>query len=311
LNTPSQTGETLLPSSAKPAAAPPDLSRQLRLLAICTGVLALSFALPLIALARFALHSDLYSHILLIPFVSVYLAGLKKKDLSPCSEPDRKLAALPVAAGLLLLTGYGFALRSGLKLAPVDSLAWTSASFLVLFIGACFFCLGKRTLRCLAFPLAFLILAVPFPVSIKDAIETFLQHGSADAAELLFGLAGTPLLRHGVDFQLPGFRLEVAPECSGIRSTLVLVISSLVAGQLFLRSPWKRLLFAVIVIPLGIFRNALRIVTLGELCIHVDPGFIDSSLHRRGGPVFFVLSLIPFLLLLYYLRKTDVHTLKR
>ena len=103
----------------------------------------------------------------------------------------------------------------------------------------------------------------------------------------------------------------MAPECSGIRSTLVLVISSLVAGQLFLRSPWKRLLFAVIVIPLGIFRNALRIVILGELCIHVDPGFIDSPLHRRGGPVFFLISLIPFLLLLYYLRKTDVHTLKR
>jgi exosortase/archaeosortase family protein len=99
----------------------------------------------------------------------------------------------------------------------------------------------------------------------------------------------------------------VAPECSGIRSSLVLFITSLVAGQLFLRSPWKRALFAIVVIPLGIVRNALRIVTIGELCVHVDPAFIDSPIHRRGGPVFFVISMVPFLLLLYYLRKTDAH----
>jgi len=282
------------------------LSRQLRLLAVCTGVLAFCFAMPLVALARFALRSDLYSHILLVPLVSVYLAWLKKKDLSPCSQPDRKLAALPFAAGLLLLTGYCFALRSGVKLALADSLAWTSASFLLLFIGACFFCLGKRTLRSLAFPLAFLILCVPFPVFIKDAIETFLQYCSADAAELLFGLVGTPLVRRDVDFQLPGISLQVAPECSGIRSTLVLFISSLVAGQLFLRSPWKRALFALVVIPLGVFRNALRIVTIGELCVHVDPSYVHSPIHQRGGPVFFVISMVPFLLLLYYLRKTDI-----
>jgi len=286
--------------------APPDLSRQLRRLAICTGVLALGFAMPLIALVRFALDSSLYSHILLIPFVSLYFAWLKKKELSPGSAPDRKLAALPVAAGLLLLAAYEFALRSGQRLAPVDCLAWTSASFLLLFVGACFFCLGKSTLRPLAFSLAFLIFCVPFPVFIEQAIESFLQHGSADAAELLFGLAGTPLLRNGVGFQLPGFSLQVAPECSGIRSSLVLFISSLVAGQLFLRSPWKRALFALVVIPLGIARNAFRIVVIGELCVHVDPGFIDSPLHHRGGPVFFVISLIPFLLLLYFLRKTDI-----
>jgi exosortase/archaeosortase family protein len=98
----------------------------------------------------------------------------------------------------------------------------------------------------------------------------------------------------------------VAPECSGIRSSFVLFITSLVAGQLFLRSSWKRALFALAVIPLGILRNAFRIVVIGELCVHVDPGFIDSPIHHRGGPVFFAISLIPFLLLLYYLRKTDV-----
>jgi exosortase C (VPDSG-CTERM-specific) len=289
-------------------------------------VLAVCFAKPLFSLARFALHSELYSYILLIPFVSLYLAWLKicapeprVGPLTPALSPsegergnpmalftqrDRKLAMLPLAAGLLSSVGF-LALHSRLQLAPVDSLAWNTFSFFLLFIGAGCLCLGRQTLRALAFPLGFLIFLVPFPVIVRDAIESFLQHRSADAAELLFGLAGTPLLRHGVEFQLPGFSLQVALECSGIRSSLVLFITSLVAGQLFLRSPWKRSLFALAVIPLGILRNAFRIVTIGELCVHVDPGFIDSPIHHRGGPVFFAISMIPFLLLLYYLRKTD------
>jgi exosortase C (VPDSG-CTERM-specific) len=290
---------------APAATLSPLLRRQFRLLAICTVVLAACFAAPLSALVRFALHNDLYSHILLIPFVSVYLAWLKKNEFLHGSEPDRKLALLPLAAGLLSSLGF-LALHTRLQLAPTDSLAWNTFSFLLLFIGACFLSLGWQTLRALAFPIGFLIFLVPFPVIVRDAIEWFLQHRSADAAELLFGIVGTPLLRQGVAFQLPGFSLAVAPECSGIRSTLVLFITSLVAGQLFLRSPWKRALFALAVIPLGIFRNAFRIVTIGELCIHVDPGFIDSPIHHRGGPVFFVISMVPFILLLYYLRKTDI-----
>ena len=282
------------------------LGHQLRLLAACTGVLAACFAKPLYELVRYALHSELYSHILLIPFVSLYLAWLKKNFLPADSEPDRKLAVLPFAAGLLLLAGYFLALHSGLNLAPVDSIAWTTFSLLLLFLGACCLCLGRQTLRVLAFPLGFLIFLVPFPNALESAFESFLQYRSADAAELLFGLAGTPLLRTGIAFQLPGFSLQVAPECSGIRSTLVLFITSLVAGQLFLRSPYKRAVLAFAVIPLGILRNAVRVVTIGELCIHVGPDMINSNLHHRGGPLFFLIALVPFFGLLYILRKLDV-----
>ena len=290
---------------AQPPPAAADLGIQLRRLAILSAVLILTFAKPLLALVRFSLHSELYSHLLLIPFVSVYLAWLKKQELQPCPEPECKLALLPFGAGLLLLIGYLSAPRFGLSLAPADSLAWITVSFVVFFIAAAVFSLGRRNVQALAFPLAFLLLFVPFPVGVEKAIEFFLQHRSADAAELFFSVVGTPLHRQGVLFQLPGFSLQVAPECSGIRSTLVLFIASLVAGQLFLRSNWKRALFALVVIPLGIFRNAFRIVVLGELCVHVNPAFIDSPIHHRGGPIFFLLSMVPFLLLLYYLRKTD------
>jgi exosortase C (VPDSG-CTERM-specific) len=271
-----------------------------------SAVLALAFGRPLLLLIQFSWNSELYSYLLLVPFVSGYLAWLKKNELLPYSVPDRKLAVLPLAAGFLVLAGYLFALRSGLNLAPVDFLAWTTFSFFLLFIGACCFFLGSQTLRTLAFPVGFLIFLVPLPNALENAFESFLQYRTADAAELLFGIVGTPLLRHNVDFHLPGFSLQVAPECSGIRSTLVLFITSLVAGQLFLRSPRRRAMLVLAVIPLGILRNALRVVTIGELCIHVGPDMINSKFHHRGGPLFFLLSLVPFFGLLYVLRMLDV-----
>jgi hypothetical protein len=47
------------------------------------------------------------------------------------------------------------------------------------------------------------------------------------------------------------------------------------------------------------------VFVIGELCVHVGPKMIDSPIHHHGGPLFFVLSLGPFFLLLYALRKHD------
>jgi len=59
------------------------------------------------------------------------------------------------------------------------------------------------------------------------------------------------------------------------------------------------------VIPLGILRNGLRIVFIGLLCVHGGPEMINSIFHRRGGPPFFVLSLIPLFFLLWWLRRGE------
>src|SRR5204863_103315 len=80
-----------------------------------------------------------------------------------------------------------------------------------------------------------------------------------------FNLTGTPVLRHGVVFQLPGITIEVAQECSGIRSSWVLFITSLVASHMFLKSPWRRAILVAFVIPLGVIRNGFRILVIGLL----------------------------------------------
>ena len=157
-----------------------------------------------------------------------------------------------------------------------------------------------------AFPIVFLIFMIPLPDRVVDFLETGSKLASAEAANLFFNMTGTPILRDGQIFQLPGIVIEVAQQCSGIRSSLVLFITSLLASHLFLKSPWRRALLVAAVIPLGILRNGFRILVIGLLSVNVGPQMIHSIIHRRGGPLFFALSLVPLFLLLWWLRKGEV-----
>src|SRR5262249_34956994 len=160
--------------------------------------------------------------------------------------------APPLVGGVATIAGYAWATRAGWELGTDDYLALMTLSFLLFLSSAYFLFAGTGSLRVIAFPAAFLIFNIPFPAFFRDWIEFFLQHSSAQAASLLFRLSGTPTFHQDLVFELPGFALRVAPECSGIHSTLVLFLTSLLAGYLLLGTPWKRALLTVCVIPLAI-----------------------------------------------------------
>ena len=300
----SQSNPGRQPSSGQDS-EPTRSARQLRSFGLATLGLALCFAIPLWDLIRFAATSEFHSYILLIPFISAYLVWLKKGSYPMSSPPASKAAAGFLMAGTLVLIAYWLVLRPRLKPTEDDYLAVMMISFLLCFLGVCCLFLGREMLRATAFPLGLLVFMVPIPAFAMPPIDTFLQQGSAAAAQGFFTLSGTPLLRNGLAFQLPGINLQVAPECSGIQSSLVLLITGLVASYLFLRTPWKRGLLTLLMIPLGLLRNGFRVFTIGELCVHIGPQMINSPIHRRGGPLFFALSLIPLFILLVWLQKSE------
>lgn len=270
------------------------------------AVLSLGFALPLFRWAQFALESELFSYILLVPVVSGYLflSGRRRDDpVSGARHPV--LGAVLGVAGLAILGGYGLAVLNGTALVQQDSVALTMVAYALLVAAASAFLLPRSLLRTATFTLVFLVFMAPFPVLVEHWLEMFLQHGSAPPAYWFFKLAGTPVYRQDLIFQLPGITLQVAPECSGIRSTIVLFLTSLVASHLFLRSGWKKAILIGFVLPLALVRNGFRIFVIGELCVRIGPHMIDSIVHKRGGPIFFALSLIPFSILVYFLVRSD------
>ncbi|HWA29288.1 MAG TPA: exosortase [Lacunisphaera sp.] len=286
-------------------ATPQELSSVRRFLTAAV-ILAICFSLPLYSVTVFSINSAFFSYILVVPFVSGYLAWIERSRFYPVGN------LLPIGWAVSFWTlGVGLLLWAGLLLIDnakpdqVDVLALAMYSLVLLLSGfACYF-LGRQTLRHFIFPLAFLLFLAPFPAMVEVGLETMLQHGSSVVAQAFFEVTGMPVFRNGTLFQLPGFRMQVAPECSGLRSTMALFLTSLVAGQMFLRSPWKRTLLAVLVVPLALLRNGFRVFVIGELCVKISPDMINSWVHQHGGPLFFALSLIPFSLILYYLYKSE------
>ena len=65
---------------------------------------------------------------------------------------------------------------------------------------------------------------IPIPGLIMDKIIYALQVGSTEGSEGLFIFTGVAFQREGFVFHLPGFSVEVAEQCSRIRSSLALFI---------------------------------------------------------------------------------------
>ena len=268
------------------------------------GILLAVFALPLAQLARFSLHSDLYSHIVLIPLVSGYFVWLKRRQLPHPAKADTKVAVIAAFIGACFGVGYIVALLKGGAPAE-DQHALAAGAFVSATIAVVAATLGRPILKAVAFPLGFLVFMSPIPTAVIPLIELFLQHGSAAVAYALFKLIGTPVYNDQLLFILPGFSMQVAPQCSGIHSSLALFITSVAAGYLFLESPRHRAVLALAVIPLALLRNGFRVFVIGELCVRISPDMINSWVHKQGGPFFFALSLIPFSVLLYALFRLD------
>jgi exosortase C (VPDSG-CTERM-specific) len=252
--------------------------------------------------------SQLHSYILLVPFVSAYLLYLRRDKLPKNQSTDLPLALVSLTAGLGLLAFTHSLDSAGPVPANSDRIVLLTLSFLCCLAAGGFFFFGRDWMRAAAFPLAYLIFMVPMPDAMADALEMASKSAAAEVANVFFQLSGTPFLRAGPVFQLPNITIEVAKECSGIRSSWVLFMTSILAANLFLKTPWRRFALVAFVIPLGILRNGFRILVIGLLCVNVGPQMIHSIIHRRGGPVFFVLSLVPLLLMLWWLRRGDVRT---
>ena len=242
---------------------------------------------------------------MLIPFLSAYLLFVRRDELPKDYESSFGWAAFFAMAGLGAFLGVKGAFH--ITLSASDSQSLTALASISLVTAAGFLFFGRKWMAAAAFPFAFLVFMIPLPDGMADWLETASKLASAEAAALFFSLTGTPVLRDGTIFQLPGIIIEVAQECSGIRSSWVLFITSILASYLFLQSPWRRVLLVAFVIPLGILRNGFRILVIGLLCVNIGPQMIDSVIHRQGGPLFFALSLIPLFLLLWWLRRAERH----
>lgn len=245
---------------------------------------------------------EYYSHIVLIPFVSIYLVYIKRKEVF-AKVNYLFSAGIPVLIlGIVLFLG-GILWGTSLDKNNYASLICFS---IFIFINGSFVLLyGAQAYRSALFPLLFLIFIVPIPTALMDKIIYFLQVGSAGFTNLLFMASGVPFLRDGFVFHLSNLSVEVAKQCSGIRSSMAIFIVAILAGYMFLKSCWKIIFLIICAVVIAMLKNGIRILTLSLLGNYVDPQILASSLHREGGIPFFIVALLLLAPVLFFLRRSE------
>jgi exosortase len=262
----------------------------------------LVFSRILAAFARTYFSNDDSSYLTLIPFISAGVLFVERHKVFQSLRYDKVLGSS------LVVLSAGVALGTRLVMsasAPVLQLSGDVLSLVLLWVAGFAFLFGRTASKAAYFPLLFLFLMVPLPSSILDRIAYYLQIGSAWITSGLFDLFGVPVLRDGLVFHLARVSIEVAKECSGIRSSMVLLVLALVIVHFCLRRLWAKAIFLACGLLVMILKNGIRIAALTLLAIYVDPGFLYGRLHQQGGVAFFLLGLLLLVPMLRLLQRTE------
>src|SRR5437899_9073051 len=263
---------------------------------------ALFFMRPLTLLIRSSLTNDDISYVILIPFLSAWILFTERRKIFLELSTDKELGG-----GILILgvfTVISSRLMGGGSLAGLGLTGYILSLVLFWLAGFALF-FGRSALKAAHFSLVFLFLMVPPPNILLDRVVYLLQLGSTWITEALFDLLHVPALREGFVFHLARVDIEVAKECSGIRSSMALLILALLATHFKLKSFWKKALFLACGLFMMILKNGIRIATLTLLAMYVDPGFLYGRLHHQGGVVFFLIGLVLLLPVLLLLQRSE------
>ncbi|MBX3736818.1 MAG: exosortase/archaeosortase family protein [Candidatus Didemnitutus sp.] len=191
----------------------------------------------------------------LIGAVSGWLLWRNLRQRSAVSD---RLSAIVAPAVAALLGGFalhllGYAMQQArLSIAGLLLFTWG-----VLALGG-----GRRWRAAAAFPLAFMLFALP--LNVLDTVGFFLRVGVTDVSYHISRVFGCEVIRNGTQLLSPdgSYSYDVAAACSGIRSLTALTALSLLLGYLSFVSWWRRALIGALALPYAFVGNVVRILAI-------------------------------------------------
>lgn len=234
-----------------------------------------------------------YGHGFLVPVFAGYVLWKERSRLVgiPLKPSNFGFLVMLGAVGLLLVGSLGAELFT------------SRFSMLILIAGIVLFLAGWKMLRAVSFSLAFLVLMIPIPVLIFNEIAFPLQLLASRFATFWLQLVNVPVLREGNLIILPNYTLEVVDACSGIRSLMSLITLAVAYGYLVESRRWTRYLLVLLMIPIAIISNAIRIMGAGVLTYNFGPAAAEGFFHEFSGWVIFVAAMILMFACHWALRK--------
>lgn len=296
--------EAILPGSPSQSSAP-QRSNVSRVMANWPlALVCLAFAIPtIIRLAENSWTLEIGAHGPIVLATGFWLLSRCDWSRSPLdvARNGAPLAWAGIAASLALYV-FGRA---------YDFLMLETAGLYFALIGVLVLTVRPRAVLRNAFPLFYLAFLIPPPGWVIDLVTAPLQHFISYAATEVMRALDYPVSRSGVAIEVAQYRLLVEQACSGMNSIVGLTAVTLFYIYLLHGSSWRyALLLIALILPIAVFVNFLRVMTLILVTYHYGDGVAQGVFHNTAGVALFAVALAMMFAVDAGLRKLLGHRIR-
>jgi exosortase len=234
----------------------------------------------------------------------------------------KRLRAVPKAINYLGLAGVVAALLWSLAFKRGDINAMQTIGFVGLIWCIALYVGGWLVARALMFPLGLSLFAVQWGLG-SSVVSLQMRIISTRIACWFVNITGAPfgvgVLRQGTNVSsanVPELAFDVAAPCSGLQSLVMTSVLSLLMCYLMLRTWWKRVVMILLIAPIAILNNSLRIVLIAysgtfftwiEHTFGLDPGWgrtvAFGAFHEYPGIFVYTMGFVMVWLAAHYLER--------
>jgi exosortase len=226
-----------------------------------------------------------YSHGFLVPFMSLAFAWMAWRDSRVGFS--RVVSKREFAEGMLQIV-FGFLLHLAMWFTRnffLDALALVCVLHGLLLVWG-----GRAASRAYGFSLVFLMFAAPLPIHWYQPVALFLQQLVSQVSTVLLKLLGVPVYQEGYFLHLPGFTMEIAEACSGLRQLVAIVALGVAIGHFSGRGAVFRWSLGLLAIPIAVVANCVRVVVSGVLVMSAGREWGEGVFHAVEGLAIIALS---------------------
>jgi exosortase len=236
-----------------------------------------------------------YDHGIFILPISLYLIFQKKGSL----QVDAILKTAGVINLLSALVVYFYSFYNDFLFLQVFSFIWLLSSLFYLN-------LTKSSFNQILFPLAYLAFMIPPPGLLIDSVTVPLKGISMFGGYLILKLLHIPVQIEGLILNVSGNRLFITDACSGYRSMVTLLALGAVYTYTQKMKTTKKWIAFLMVIPLGIMGNVIRIAVTGVISLKFGVKYAEGFFHESSSTIVFAFTVLGLMLFCKLLKVKEV-----
>jgi exosortase len=177
-------------------------------------------------------------------------------------------------------------------------------SMLITLYGLVMLLAGRDVFFRLRWILVFLLLMVPLPGLVHNAISFPLQSKATAGAVFFLELFGISVVREGnviwLNHQTP---VAVAEACSGLRMLSAFVVVAAALALIADRPRWQKIILVLSSVPIAIGCNLFRLCACSILFLHFSSEVAEKVFHDFAGLIMMPVAVLILLLELRLMNK--------